>query len=73
MHSSIALIFRNEFNKLNNTGAHVLDSMYHMALKLLRNLISGVKNDFVIMYAILLWTSFHNAIKICIPLLVYRF
>ena len=28
-------LFRNKFNKFNNTGAQVLDSMNHMALKLL--------------------------------------
>ena len=26
--------FRNEFNKFNNTGIHMLDSIYHMTLKL---------------------------------------
>ena len=25
------LFFHNEFNKFNNTGAQMLDSMYHMA------------------------------------------
>ena len=29
---SILLLFRNEFNKLNNTGARFLDSIYHMTL-----------------------------------------
>ena len=32
---SILSLFRNEFNKLNKTGARKLDSIYHMALKLL--------------------------------------
>ena len=27
---SILLLFRNEFNKLNNTGAQKLYSIYHM-------------------------------------------
>ena len=31
--SSILSLFRNEFNKLNNTGARMLDSIYHMTLK----------------------------------------
>ena len=26
------LFFRNEFNTFNNTGARMLDSIYHMAL-----------------------------------------
>ena len=25
-------LFRNEFNQLNNTGARMLDSIYHMTL-----------------------------------------
>ena len=34
---------RNEYNKFNNTRARMLDSIYHMTLRLLRNLISAVK------------------------------
>ena len=33
--SSILFLFRNEFNKFINTGARMLDSIYHMTLKLL--------------------------------------
>ena len=40
---SILSLFRNEFNKFNKTRARMLDSIYHMALRLLRNPISGVK------------------------------
>ena len=40
---SILSLFRNEFNKFNNTRARMLDSIYHMTLRLLWNLISGVK------------------------------
>ena len=36
-------LFPNEFNKFNNTRARMLDSIYHMTLRLLLNLISGVK------------------------------
>ena len=36
--SSILSFFRNEFN-FNNTGARVLDSIYHMALKLLKKIV----------------------------------
>ena len=32
---SILSLFHNEFNKFNNTGARMLDSFYHMTLKLL--------------------------------------
>ena len=28
-------LFRNEFNKFNNTGARMLDSFYHMTYRLL--------------------------------------
>ena len=31
---SILSLFHNEFNKFNNTGARMLDSFYHMKLKL---------------------------------------
>ena len=56
---SILSLFVNEFNKFNNTGARMLDSIYHMTLRLLLNLISGEKlYNFVIMYATLLWTSY---------------
>ena len=34
--SSILTHFCNEFNKFNNTGARMLDSLYHMTLKLLK-------------------------------------
>ena len=50
---SILSLFRNEFNKFNNTRARMLGSIYHMT-----NLISGLKRyNFVIIYATLLWTS----------------
>ena len=31
---SILVLFRNKFNKLNDTGARMLDTIYHMTLKL---------------------------------------
>ena len=40
---SILTHFRNKFNKFNNTGAQVLDSINHMTLRLLLNHISDVK------------------------------
>ena len=33
--SSFLPLFLNEFNKFNNTGARMLDSIYHMTLRLL--------------------------------------
>ena len=32
---NILSLFRNEFNKFNNTRARILDSIYHMTLRLL--------------------------------------
>ena len=40
---SILSLFCIEFNKFNNTRAGMLDSIYHMTLRLLRSLISDVK------------------------------
>ena len=40
---SILSLFRNRFNKFNNTRAWMLDSIYHMTFILLWNLISDVK------------------------------
>ena len=34
---SILSLFRKEFNEFNNTGARMLDSIYHMTLKLIKN------------------------------------
>ena len=41
----ILLLFRNEINKFNNTGVRMLDFIYHMTLKLIKNRISGVKTS----------------------------
>ena len=40
---SILLLFRNQFNEFNNTEPQMLYSFYHMTLKLIKNLIFGVK------------------------------
>ena len=40
---SILSLFRYKFNKFNNTGALMLDSTFHMRLKLLLNHIFYVK------------------------------
>ena len=32
---SILSLFRNNFNKFNNTRAQILDSIYHMTLRIL--------------------------------------
>ena len=35
--------FCNEFNKFNNTGAPILNFIYHMTLKILKNRVLSVK------------------------------
>ena len=40
---SILSLFCYKFDKFNNTGAQMLDSVYHMTLKLIKNHIFGVK------------------------------
>ena len=35
--ASILSLFRNEFNIFNDTGARMLDSIYHMALNYLKS------------------------------------
>ena len=42
---SILSLFRKEFNKFNNTRALMLDSIYHMTLKLFKIHIFGVKTS----------------------------
>ena len=41
---SILSLFRNDFIKFNNTGARMLDFIYHMTLKLVENRIFGREN-----------------------------
>ena len=56
---SILSLFCNEFNKFNNTRARMLDSIYHIDIKitLKYHLLCKKSDYFVIMYAALLWTS----------------
>ena len=46
------IFFRNKLNKLNSTGAQMLDFIYHMTLKILKNHIFGMKTSrFPLFYA----------------------
>ena len=54
---SILSLFRNEFNKFNNTRAGMLDSIYHMTDIFEVSLVTVKRYNIVIMYATLLWTS----------------
>ena len=74
----ILSLFTKSCNRFNNTGAQMLDSIYHMMLKLVCNCNCGVKKltfcpiytqccyecHFIYMYAVT---------KIGKPLVVYRF
>ena len=52
--SSILLLFRNEFNKFNNARAQMLDSIYHMTLKSIRNhILAWKRQDVAIFYTML--------------------
>ena len=42
---SILSLFRNEFNKFNNTGTRMLDSFFQMTLKSIKTRIFGVKTS----------------------------
>ena len=53
---SILSLFRNEFNKFNNTRARMY-SIYHMTYTLKSHFWRKIRYNFVIMYAMLLWTS----------------
>ena len=56
---SILSLFRNEFNKFNNTRARILDSIYHITNTLTSHF--WRKNIIIltlhVTYATLLWTS----------------
>ena len=52
--SSIPSLFLNKFNKFNNTGARMLNLIYHMTLKLLKIAFLALKcKGFSIFYAVL--------------------
>ena len=53
---SILSLFRNDFNKSNNTRARMLDSIYHMTImkNTLKSQFLRKNYNFVIMYATLL-------------------
>ena len=48
---SILYLFRNKFNKFNNTGGQMLDSIYHMTLKSFLNSYFWHKNVRVLLFA----------------------
>ena len=48
---SILFLFRNKFNKLNNTGERMLDSIYHMTLNFFFEIIFWPENVRLLPYA----------------------
>ena len=54
---SILSLFRYKFNKLNNTRALIVDSIYHMTNTLKSDFWCKNVIIFFIMYATLSWTS----------------
>ena len=65
---SILCLFRIEINKFNNTRARMLDSIYHMTLKILNNHFFGVRFCHLLRNVIMLCYTL-----ICKSLVVYRF
>ena len=47
---SILSLFRNEFNKFNDTEAQMIDSIYHLTLRYIKICILGVKVVKVLIY-----------------------
>ena len=54
------LLFRNEFNKLNNTEARMLDSVYHMTLKLIKKIAFWRENVNILPYFMQRYNGRHN-------------
>ena len=47
---SILSLFRNEFDKFNNTRARMLDSIYHMTFKIILNYHFSRKNAIILSF-----------------------
>ena len=60
----ILSLFLNSFNKFNNTGGRMLDSIYYMTSKILKNHIFWLENvRFPLFLHNVIWTSLHNVTK----------
>ena len=70
---SILSLFRNELNKFNNTRAQMLDSIYHMTLRLLLKSHICCKNVIILTLCMQLCYGRQRFPKIDKPLVVYRF
>ena len=70
---SILSLFHNEINKFNNLGAQMLDSIYHMTLKLIKNHIFCWKMSRFCNLMQRYNGCHYIYYEICKPLVVYRF
>ena len=68
---SILSLFRNEFNKFNNTRARMFDSIYHMTNTLKSHF--WRKNVIILSLCTQCCYGRHNVSRKSIPLVVYRF
>ena len=69
---SILSLFCNKFDKFNNTEARMLDSIYHMTMKLLKNCILGMKTSRFCCLLTQCYNGCHNIMLINLkPLVVY--
>ena len=72
--SSILSLFRNKFNKINNTGARMLDSFNQLPFKLITNCIFVVKTqDFTIVLVTLKRTSLRSVTKSVCSVTILKF
>ena len=69
---SILSLFRNAFNKFNNTRARMLDSIYHMTNTLKSHFWRKKRYNFVIMYATLLFDIYYKKVNFLFILYFFR-
>ena len=70
----ILSLFHNKFNKFNNTGARMLDSIYQMTLKLIKNQFFWRENFKILRSFRQHYNECHYVmLLICKPLVVYLF
>ena len=70
---SILLLFRDKFNKFNNTDAQMLELIDHMTLKLIKNHIFGMKTSRFCHLSLNIIMNVITFPNICKPLVVFRF
>ena len=72
---SILSLFCKKFHNFNKTRARILDSIYHITLKLFKNCIFGVKTSRLFCHLLrnLIIDIITSHYDICKPLVVYGF